>query len=281
MPNVREYFDSDFKGFFWYEGPFEVKIDNADLQPPVMYRVLHHPDSRASCVSFYLPPNAVIPEICKLILDYRDWWLNIRDGVKIHDITSGESPVELTQTVFTGRIVLYLEGQLPQQVISDLVQYAKQKTLDLLVRDVEYAKQRDLVERPHAFISHDARDKDSIARPLATTLSNNLCRVWYDEFSLNVGDSLRASIENGLKKCRKCIIILTPNFLGNNRWAKREYDSIFTREVVEETQLILPVWSGVTRDDIYQYSPVLADRVAVIWNDNPDEVARRLLKVLF
>jgi hypothetical protein len=37
--------------------------------------------------------------------------------------------------------------------------------------------------------------------------------VWYDEFSLKVGDSLRESIEKGIKECKKCILILTQNYL--------------------------------------------------------------------
>lgn len=281
MSTIRQYFDSDFKGFFWYEGPFEIKVNEHAFHPPVMWRIFHHADSRASCVAFYVPANSVVPEICKLILDYRDWWLNIRDGFKIFSAALGDIVTEeLSRTVFTGRVTLYIDGRLPEMAVTDLTQYAASKNIDLIIRDAEYADRRDRAERPHAFISHDARDKDKIARPLAVTLSNNLCRVWYDEFSLNVGDSLRHSIEDGLKKCHKCVLVLTPNFLGNNRWAKKEYDAIFTREIVEEKQLILPVWAGVTREDIYQYSPVLADRVAAIWEGDPEKVARRLLKVL-
>jgi hypothetical protein len=60
-----------------------------------------------------------------------------------------------------------------------------------------------------------------------------MCLVWYDQFSLRVGDSLRESVEAGLKECHKCILVLTPNFLSNKGWAKHEYSSIFTREIVE------------------------------------------------
>lgn len=104
-----------------------------------------------------------------------------------------------------------------------------------------------------------------------------MCPVWYDEFSLKVGDSLRASIEKGLKECSKCIFLLTPNFLANSGWSKTEYNSIFTRELVEKQRVILPVWSDVTARDVYKYSPILADRVAVNWSLGVDEVARKLL----
>jgi hypothetical protein len=130
---------------------------------------------------------------------------------------------------------------------------------------------------PLAFISHDSRDKAEIAQPLALQLMKFMCPVWYDEFALKVGDSLRASIEAGLKACPKCIFVLTPNFLANSGWSKTEYDSIFTRELVEKQRVILPVWHNVTPKDVYEYSPILADRVAVNWSLGVDEVARRLL----
>jgi hypothetical protein len=104
-----------------------------------------------------------------------------------------------------------------------------------------------------------------------------MCPVWYDQFALKIGDSLRERIESGLKECPKCILVLTPNFLTNNGWTKREYDSIFTRELVETQRLILPVWDQITAADVYQYSPILADRLAAQWSSGVEEVARKLV----
>ena len=107
-----------------------------------------------------------------------------------------------------------------------------------------------------------------------------MCPVWYDDFTLKVGDSLRGSIEQGLKECPKCIVVLTPHFLSNEGWSRREYDSIFTRELVEQKQVILPIWDGVSAEDVYKYSPILADRVGVPWSKGVEEVARRLLRAM-
>ena len=49
------------------------------------------------------------------------------------------------------------------------------------------------------FISHASEDKDAIVRPLATELDARGVDVWYDEFTLRPGDSLRQSIEKGLR----------------------------------------------------------------------------------
>lgn len=147
-------------------------------------------------------------------------------------------------------------------------------------RLASYAAKRNEFEQPLAFISHDSRDKGDIARPLALELQKLMCPVWYDEFSLKVGNSLCESIENGLKDCRKCIFILTPNFLGNGGWTKREYDSIFTRELVERQNLILPIWFNVSRREVYEYSPVLADRVASKWERGVQVIARELAQAI-
>lgn len=44
------------------------------------------------------------------------------------------------------------------------------------------------------FISHASEDKDDVARPLAEALRNNGLSVWYDEFELKIGDSLRRKL---------------------------------------------------------------------------------------
>jgi hypothetical protein len=131
-------------------------------------------------------------------------------------------------------------------------------------------------ERPAAFICHDSRDKERVARPIAEGLSKLACPVWYDEFSLGVGDHLRESIERGLKEAKKCILVLSHRFLANDGWTKVEFNSIFSRELIQRRNIILPVWAGVTTKGVLAYSPSLANRVAVNWRLGIDEVVRRL-----
>jgi hypothetical protein len=102
------------------------------------------------------------------------------------------------------------------------------------------------------------------------------CKVWYDEYSLNVGDHLRESIEKGLKECKKCVLLLSKNFLNNSGWTKEEFNAIFTRELIEKSNVILPIWCNVTAKDIYDYSPSLANKVAAQWTNNPKEVAKKI-----
>lgn len=123
-------------------------------------------------------------------------------------------------------------------------------------RSPRHAMLRSRSERPVAFISHDSRD-DDIARRIAIGMGKRRCSVWYDEFTLRAGDNLRDTIEKGLKECHKCIIVLSENFFSNGGWTKKEFDSIFTREILEETNLILPVWLRVGKTEVYDYSPSL------------------------
>src|SRR6266487_2354994 len=51
------------------------------------------------------------------------------------------------------------------------------------------------------FISHASEDKDEVARPLAEELTRLGFRVWYDEYSLRLVDSLREKIDEGLANC--------------------------------------------------------------------------------
>jgi hypothetical protein len=103
-----------------------------------------------------------------------------------------------------------------------------------------------------------------------------MCPVWYDEYSLKVGDSLRQKIESGLKDAKKCIVVLSPNFLANGGWGRAEFDSIFTREILEQSNVVLPVWHNVTAQEVFEYSPRLADRLGLSTSMGIKELANKL-----
>lgn len=95
---------------------------------------------------------------------------------------------------------------------------------------------------------------------------------------MRAGDNLRDSIEKGLKECHKCIIVLSSNFFSNAGWTKKEFDSIFTREILEESNLVLPVWFEVDdKREVYEYSPSLLNVKGLDWGRlGEDEVVRQL-----
>ncbi len=110
------------------------------------------------------------------------------------------------------------------------------------------------------FISHASEDKDEIVRPLAYALREKGVKVWYDEFELKIGDSLRRKIDKGLANSRFGIVVISKNFI-NKGWTNYELDGIITKAVSGE-QIILPIWHNITKKEVIDYSPSLADKLA-------------------
>ena len=110
------------------------------------------------------------------------------------------------------------------------------------------------------FVAHASEDKDDFVRPLAEALHNRGFRVWFDEFTLRVGDSLRRSIDRGLAQSRFGVVVISPAFLSKE-WPQKELDGLTAREV-DGQKVILPVWHNVDVETVRRYSPTLADRIA-------------------
>lgn len=129
-----------------------------------------------------------------------------------------------------------------------------------------------------AFISHAGEDKEAFVRPLAEALARVPLRVWYDEFTLNVGDSLRESIDHGLAHSRFGVVVLSPNFFGKN-WPKLELDGLFAQQAAHG-RTILPVWHNVTEAEVRRFSPILAGRVAACSIDGLETVVEKLVRAI-
>lgn len=127
------------------------------------------------------------------------------------------------------------------------------------------------------FICHAWEDKEEIARPLAEALQQEGLRVWYDEFELKVGDSLRRSVAHGLRNSRYGVVILSPSFFAKEL-PKKELDGLAAREV-NSGKVILPIWHKVTHDDVLNFSPELADKIAILTDKGVQDVVQQLLKV--
>ena len=110
------------------------------------------------------------------------------------------------------------------------------------------------------FISHASEDKDEVVRPLAIALKNTGLKVWYDEFELKIGHSLRRKIDEGLVKSRFGIVVLSKAFL-NKGWTNYELDGLVTKAVSGD-QVLLPIWHNISKQEVINYSPSLADKLA-------------------
>jgi hypothetical protein len=176
------------------------------------------------------------------------------------------------------RVFIYSESELRQDLKEKVRAFGESVGVLIQFRSESYRVARDKTDRIEAFICHDSGDK-AVARGIAVGLGSIPCAVWYDEFSLRVGQSLRESIETGLKACKKCILIMSTNFIANAGWTKKEFTSIYTREIVEKKNLMLPVWVNVTREQVYHYCPSLADLMAIRWDESQREsICKKLFR---
>src|SRR5205809_4089479 len=81
-----------------------------------------------------------------------------------------------------------------------------------------------------SFICHAKEDKQAIVEPLALQLNRLGARVWYDKWSLEIGDSLRQKIDEGLRDSRFGIVVLSKNFFAK-KWPQTELDGLVEREM--------------------------------------------------
>lgn len=116
-------------------------------------------------------------------------------------------------------------------------------------------------------------------RPLAHALQNADLRVWYDDFELRIGDSLRRKIDKGLANSRFGVVVLSQSFFTKG-WTNYELDGLVTRTVTGE-QILLPIWHNVSKQEGMKYSTSLADKVARSTSMHTiDEIALEIAEVI-
>jgi TIR domain-containing protein len=157
--------------------------------------------------------------------------------------------------------------------IASLVRPAVIEKPQPLSRNTQGAIQYDV------FISHATDDKEDVVRPLANALVAMGLHVWYDEFSLKWGDSLRKKIDAGLANSRFGLVVLSHAFFAKD-WPQYELDGLVTREMTGQ-QLILPLWHRITKNEILERSPSLVDKVARNTTDySIEELATEIAEVI-
>lgn len=167
--------------------------------------------------------------------------------------TSGHWYVTIDLGGYSGTVkhnVRVLPGELPT---------AKQR-LPLVQETNLYVVAQDEGKEYDVFISHASEDKDAVVRPLATALQNKGIRVWYDEFEMRIGDSLRRKIDQGLANSRFGIVVIS-SFFVKKGWTNYELDGLMTKAISGQ-QVLLPIWHNISKQEVINFSPSLADKVA-------------------
>lgn len=281
MVTAKEYFEKDLSGVLRVHESRTVQGLDGLKYGEVVAAVGMDFQAAAKFGALLVPSETGVASIVRHYIDNIGELLKVSDGVDVIQGFHGTNEqLRKDDLQFTGRLLVYTDAVLDEAEQLALVNGAAGKGLKLAIRDGSYVKRRAELEVPMAFISHDSRDKEPFVRDMAATLQAMFCTVWYDEYSLVAGQSLRASIEKGLKECKKCVLVLSPNFLANEGWTKAEFDSIFTREIFEKQNVVVPVWHGVVKEDVYSYSPRLLDKVGISSSLGVQEVCRRIVRAI-
>ena len=131
------------------------------------------------------------------------------------------------------------------------------------------------------FVSHAWEDKSSFTDEFVDELRKLNISVWYDTSEIKWGDSMRAKIDDGLKKSKFGIVVLSPDYIKEGKyWTKAELDGLFQLESVGEKPL-LPIWHNLTKKEVLAYSPIIANKLAMnTASMTPTEIAQEMLSIL-
>lgn len=126
-----------------------------------------------------------------------------------------------------------------------------EKRLGVGAGEVDVIKAADGAPHPRVYLAHASEDKPTV-RPLAEYLMANGVEVWFDEWDIEAGGSLRQEMENGLGWMTHFVVILTPTSI-TKPWVAREIDVGIVQLVGGKSRMV-PLRIGV---DVSDLSPFL------------------------
>ena len=131
------------------------------------------------------------------------------------------------------------------------------------------------------FISHAWEDKGDFVDEFVNELRNLGIKVWYDTSEIKWGDAMRKRIDDGLRKSRFGVAVLSPNYIKEGKyWTKAELDGLFQLDSIGG-KVLLPIWHNLTKKEVMEYSPIIASRKAMnTASMTPKEIADELKKLL-
>jgi TIR domain len=117
-----------------------------------------------------------------------------------------------------------------------------QDAMNQLVRDsIGLPNDNTTLEKYHGiFLSHTGVDKPFVRRLRDDLRAHGVQRVWIDEAEIDIGDSLIAKIEEGMKLCRYIGVVLSTKSISAP-WVKKELDVAINREISAGEVVVLPL----------------------------------------
>lgn len=152
-----------------------------------------------------------------------------------------------------------------------------------LIPQTGLVKQDDANDEPDydVFVSHAWEDKESFVDEFVNELRALGAKVWYDKTQMKWGDSMRAKIDEGLRKSRFGVAVLSPDYIAEHKyWTKAELDGLFQMESINGKTL-LPIWHNLTKQQVMNFSPIIASKLAMSTATmTPKEIAEEMVRLL-
>ena len=129
-------------------------------------------------------------------------------------------------------------------------------------------------ERRDLFLCHAWDDRQGSAAELHRQLKATGATVWFSEEDIPLGSLMTREIDKGLRNSRIGIVLVTPallNSLRNEGIAEKEL------AVLLNSRRVVPVTHGVTFDELYDVSPMLASHAGLSTAETSlDDVAAKI-----
>ncbi len=94
----------------------------------------------------------------------------------------------------------------------------------------------DGAAHPKVYLAHASEDKSRV-RPIAEYLMANGVEVWFDEWEIDLGDSLRQKMEEGLGAMTHFVVVLTETSI-TKPWVAKEIDVGLVRQVGGKSRFV-------------------------------------------
>lgn len=182
---------------------------------------------------------------------------------------TGESPVVLVKGKSLDNLAVEIEGSpgLIEAIKNNLNEGADLENNAGLTDSI-------VKKEKTVFLCHGSEDKEFV-RKLATDLSSNGVKVFFDEWEIGPGDSIRKKIDLGLEECTHFIVVLTSTSI-NKPWVNVEIDAAFVQSV-EKSVSFIPIRLNLPVNEL---SPLLRSKHAPSFDQYEDSF-KNLLSTIY
>lgn len=255
MTTIREYFDTDQKALN-AQREWELKGEDDSVIINIQCKLSYKIEDKLKFFSLFFPRESNLNAI-KFILNTEEISSgkidNAEDIQEVRYLDCPES-TKLSECTFVKNIFIYIDKILNKDEKAFIERYSNHLGFKVTIRDEKYALECNTLSTPLAFISHDFKDKELLVRELANEMRSLNCPVWYDEYTLQLGDNLKEKIDEGINKTKYSIVILSKNYITNTTWANYEFNKIFK----QENNILIPIWHDVEKNDVDNFATDLS-----------------------